>query len=164
MASLNFYLTRDRKFGIGAGALTMMDAYAQRSEVEPEAGGLLLGRFLRDDAGIVVDEVTTPGPTDEAGRYAFGRNDPSHQEIADRRWEESNGTCCTLGTWHTHPEPNPTPSTLDLSEWRRHAREWTYEGDALYFAIVGAESVGVWEVTRTGGVRALANLSAEAPR
>lgn len=44
---------------------------------------------------------------------------------------------------------------LVIDAWRDHAATWTYDIDALCFAIIGTASVGVWEVTRQGAVRRL---------
>lgn len=153
---LIFHVTDVRRLKITPEALATMQSFAQFSEVEPEAGGLLLARLLHDNEHLVIDAVTTPGPTDERGRYSFGRYDPSHQAAADKAWEESKGCVSAWGDWHTHAEPHPTPSPLDTSEWRRAIDDWKDIGDCLFFVIVGTQSVGVWEVSRGGKVRKLA--------
>jgi integrative and conjugative element protein (TIGR02256 family) len=35
------------------------------------------------------------------------------------KWRISDETMDYIGEWHTHPESNPQPSTLDLDEWRK---------------------------------------------
>lgn len=147
-----------RRFQISCEVLEVVQSYRQQGPRDTEAGGLLAGRCLRDGGHLIVDLATEPGPTDERTRYGFNRVDPSHQERLDRAWEESEGTCAAIGSWHTHAEPHPTPSDVDLDAWRDHAATWTWDGDALYFAIVGTESVGVWEVDRAGTVRRLLPL------
>ena len=50
----------------------------------------------------------------------------------------SLGTKSYLGEWHTHPEPNPRPSSLDITEWKKTAN---YNEDMLLFLIVGQETI-----------------------
>jgi integrative and conjugative element protein (TIGR02256 family) len=89
----------------------------RQSGALPEAGGLLLG-FRRGDHFEVLT-ATTPFPTDLRTRHGFIRNPNGHQQEATRLWQESKGTVDYLGEWHTHPEALPTPSSLDLKEWRK---------------------------------------------
>ena len=53
----------------------------------------------------------------------FERTPLGHASIALARWRASHGTVRYLGEWHTHPEDQPTPSSLDRSEWHRLAKE-----------------------------------------
>lgn len=82
-----------------------------------EAGGIFLG-FRRGEHIHVVD-ATVPAPGDIRSPFTFIRQDPSHQTRATQGWERSNGRLDYLGDWHTHPEPKPSPSALDLREWRK---------------------------------------------
>lgn len=86
-----------------------------------ERGGLLLG--YRRGPHLHIDFATMPGPADRASRLAFHRDTASHQSIASERWLRSNGTSDWLGEWHSHPEPNPQPSAIDATEWRRLVKE-----------------------------------------
>ncbi|RCR71349.1 hypothetical protein DUE52_03095 [Larkinella punicea] len=124
-------------------ALQQMVPYLQHKSVDCEAGGILLGRLLRDSNDIVVDEVTIPMPGDKRNRYAFYRAKRRHQEIINQRWQESSGTCIYLGEWHTHPERIPTPSTIDLKDWQRKLKTDTFEND-LFFLILGIEEARMW--------------------
>jgi len=51
----------------------------------------------------------------------FDRCDPGHQEFALKNWRDSAQTKTFVGEWHTHPEPRPSPSRLDLQTWRHVA-------------------------------------------
>jgi integrative and conjugative element protein (TIGR02256 family) len=107
----------------------------------------------------VVDEVTIPMRGDRRMRLAFHRSPKPHQEVIDSRWAVSQGTCQYLGEWHTHPEFSPTPSSTDLSDWRRRLSADQFEGDSLLFVIVGICEVRVWEGFRSTQVIHLLQLA-----
>lgn len=135
------------------GALVKIDAlpagimllYRQSNARDREAGGVLLGRYVRGCGDVVVDEATIPMRGDRRTRTTYHREAKRHQEIIDARWSMSAGTCQYLGEWHTHPETDPTPSGIDLSDWRRRLRHDEFDSDTLLFVIVGTETVRVWE-------------------
>jgi integrative and conjugative element protein (TIGR02256 family) len=112
-----------------------------------EAGGVLLGRHLRDGSAIIVDNITTPLPGDRRSRTRFYRAQRRHQAVIDEAWHTSNGTCTDLGEWHTHPEPIPMPSGVDWTDWKRRLRSDQYS-EPIFFVIVGTQQVAAWEGRR----------------
>jgi integrative and conjugative element protein (TIGR02256 family) len=134
---------------IGQHALARMLAFVQSTPRKTEAGGVLLGRYLLESTDIVIDGITIPMPGDCRSRSSFYRDHRRHQQAIDRAWRESGGTCAYLGEWHTHPERRPLPSGTDRREWRRKLREDVFDGDRLYFIVVGIESLRVWEGIRS---------------
>lgn len=133
------------KFEISAKALARILCFVQDHPHKLEAGGVMLGRHILDSPDIVVDAVTTPRAGDCRAPFRFYRNQYAHQRVIDRVWRESGATCAYLGEWHTHPEPAPQPSALDLREWQRKLREDIFTGEALYFVILGTKHLRVWE-------------------
>ena len=111
---------------------------------DPEAGGVLLGRHIRDSMDVVVDFVTTPSTEDRRSRFRFWRAPKHHQEEINRAWTESEGTCVYLGEWHTHPQADPRPSATDLRDWRRKLREDSFV-DPIFYLIVGTASIRAWQ-------------------
>lgn len=91
--------------------------HVQASDADCEAGGLLLGSI--HGAHILIEQATAPTVWDKRFRYLFERMPFGHEAIALARWTASHGTIRYLGEWHTHPEDNPSPSSLDRSEWSR---------------------------------------------
>ena len=140
---------------IDSAAVARLLACRQTAPDATEAGGVLLGRRLAG-GHVVVDEITEPIPTDVRARYAFHRS-AEHQAAIDEAHARSGGTCGYLGEWHTHAEPNPRPSSVDIEDWQRHACEDTYDGEELIFVIVGQEHVRAWRCDRTGHVEPLAS-------
>lgn len=104
---------------------------------------MLLGKFLlADDTGIV-EALTKPGRGDRQSRYEFFRSERHHRE-AKKYWRTTALTGAYLGLWHSHPEPNPMPSSVDISDWKRALRHDTFPGRGLVFAIVGSDSLAIW--------------------
>ncbi|TSC33934.1 Mov34/MPN/PAD-1 family protein [Corallococcus sp. Z5C101001] len=145
MEGLVFRRANDTRVKVDTLALEQMIAFRQVTARHPEGGGVLLGRFLVDCDDVVVDEVTVPMPGDRQRRLAFYRSRMPHQRIIDIRWRESQGTCQYLGEWHTHPESRPTPSCVDLTDWRRRLREDHFASRSILFLIVGIHEVRGWE-------------------
>ena len=133
---------------IDAVAHTRMLEFQQWEDHHAEAGGILLGRHLLGCRDVVIDEVTSPMQGDLRMRMAFHRSMAPHQQVIDERWRASEGTCLYLGEWHTHPEPHPIPSQVDLEDWLRRLGEDHFEGPSLFFIIVGLHEVRAWEGNR----------------
>lgn len=150
---LTFVRARRGRFQIGPATMHNIRRYIQDSPRKLEAGGVLLGRHIADSDDIVVDDLTVPMRGDRRGRYYFVRGQEAHQKIIDRVWRDSGGTCTYLGEWHTHPEPVPTPSSVDCTNWKRKLKQDRFNG-CVFFVIVGTHDVRVWE-GHLGGTRLL---------
>lgn len=132
---------------LGDDVLGVLRRYVQR-DGDHEAGGVILGRYL-DGCAIVADAATEPGPADIREPRNFHRLDDSHQEQINDAWHRSGGSLNYLGEWHTHSEPVPVPSAMDLGAWAGNWRDAraTSGGDApILGVIVGQTHIGVWEV------------------
>lgn len=130
---------------LDAVALTDLLRFRQSELQDAEAGGVLLGRRILGSEDVVIDEVTTPLDGDRRTRTTFHRAQARHQQIIDARWSESGGTCQYLGEWHTHPESLPVPSFIDVLDWCRRLGADRFDGESLFFLIVGIDEVRVWE-------------------
>lgn len=64
-----------------------------------------------------------------------------------KSWRESGGFVDWVGEWHSHIEPDPSPSRLDQRTWRRQTNRTRA---ALAYFIVGTHTnwVGVLEANR----------------
>jgi integrative and conjugative element protein (TIGR02256 family) len=129
-----------------------MDGCLQEHPKAYEAGGVLLGRIIEERPDYVVDAVTKPSRWDTRSRTRFGRAEKPTQSKIVKAWKTSGGERNYLGEWHTHPEDDPTPSSIDKNEWRRLARSARFEQDALFFVIAGLKKKRAWEVRRGGKV------------
>jgi integrative and conjugative element protein (TIGR02256 family) len=135
-------------------ALEQLRAHEQRSRWRAEAGGVLLGRHLLDSHDLVVDEVTVPQRSDRRMRFSFFRS-KRHNLLAYRKWEASDGHTAYLGLWHTHPEADPEPSQVDRRDWEQAVARDSFEGDRLFFPIVGIGRIRVWSKSRIGPIEEL---------
>jgi integrative and conjugative element protein (TIGR02256 family) len=136
---------------ISPTVLNELEKYRQHNRSAPEAGGIILGRIFPTRGNVEVDAVTVPNSQDHGSRFRFTRaRKPAQREI-ERAWVNSQGIQNYLGEWHTHPEDDPRPSSVDVDNWIRLARIAEFEQDALFFLIVGRVTIRAWEVKRGGG-------------
>lgn len=90
-------------------------------------------------------EATPPGKKDRRRRGSFELCDPSHQRAVEQRFQASKGKQRFLGTWHTHPESVPVPSTPDIRGWEQ-CREENPDFPHLIFVIVGTGCLCVFQM------------------
>jgi integrative and conjugative element protein (TIGR02256 family) len=142
---------------ISVTAWSTMHHFQQHTADATEAGGVLVGRHLRDGSAIIVDQVTVPMPGDRRSRFRFYRDHLRHQECIDQAWHASEGTCTYLGEWHTHPQTIPIPSATDRADWYRRLRTDQFT-EPLFFVIVGTIRTCIWEGYRRGDILPLTML------
>lgn len=150
MANDSIFLTGDGKQLSLTPVLNRLSTFIQH-EGQSEAGGVLLGRVLKETGDIIIDEITVPTEGDQRSRFTFYRSRKKHQQAIDMAWEDSQKTCNYLGEWHTHPEPVPTPSSVDLRNWKARLKKDFFDGPCLYFIIVGTETIEAWEGCKESG-------------
>jgi integrative and conjugative element protein (TIGR02256 family) len=151
MTRLRFARPGGGVFEFSANALAVIDAYRQLRPEATEAGGILLGRMILESQDIVIDEATLPSAPDRRKRFSFFRARQPAQKLVERAWGKSDRTQNYLGEWHTHPEDYPSPSALDLKNWKKILRRSVFEQGSLFFVIGGRRAVGTWEGTKTRG-------------
>lgn len=127
--------------------MAVFDAYVQRKPSDPESGGILLGTVHGPHLELV--HASPPFPTDRRTRYSFDRSPEGHTELADRLWRESGGVVRYIGEWHTHPEDYPSPSGIDLREWKASAAKRA-DGRPALGLIVGIKGVYIQSTLATG--------------
>lgn len=143
-----FLLSNKGRLKIDTEPLMRMNTYRQDKSEKPEAGGVLLGRYIKNSKDKIVDRVTVPMIGDKRTRTRFIRGEKMHQKVITSAWEKSNRTCNYLGEWHTHPENSPTPSSQDIKNWKEILSTRTFSSLYLYFVIIGIQEVRVWEGNR----------------
>lgn len=136
------------RLSISESALALLRDHAQRDQRAPEAGGILLGRWMTRSQDVLIDSITLPTRKDRRSRFSFFRAKAPAQLAVIRAWKLSGGEENYLGEWHTHPEDDPSPSMLDTTEWRRMVKTVSYEQESLFFIIVGRTSLRAWEFER----------------
>jgi len=117
--SASFAHPQNGRVKVTANALAVLLAY---HDEDTEAGGVLVGRFIKDCNDVVIDEASEPMPGDTRRYSEFLRDDPGHQDFIDNHWGESEGTMHYLGSWHTHPKDTGA-SPVDFADWYRTFQE-----------------------------------------
>lgn len=122
--------------------LSRWASHRQLSLVTTEACGVLIGGYDVERDHFIIHDVTVPLPGDVRSHSFFTMKDKGHQEAVNDAFEASEGKHIYLGTWHTHPERCPTPSSVDIRDWNACIKR--NEGRQLFFVIVGTEEVRVF--------------------
>jgi integrative and conjugative element protein (TIGR02256 family) len=123
--------------------IALLSKWAQRRPWSREAGGLLLGFIDNETEGLLAEFATTPGWGDRRSRTSFYRGLRHQQEAIEwNRVTDGRGT--QLGLWHTHPEPDPTPSLTDLEDCRNVLSTSKFAVDGILYLIVGTRRIGCW--------------------
>lgn len=99
---------------------------------DPERGGQLFATFT--GSTMRIEEATGPHRGARAGRFWFRGN--RRREIREIKRQFKTGKHY-VGDWHSHPEPSPTPSSLDMKTQRSLASHSEYELNGLLLVIVG---------------------------
>ncbi|MBV7310198.1 Mov34/MPN/PAD-1 family protein [Acinetobacter sp. CWB-G5] len=116
--------------------------YRQISPKSNEACGILIGSQLQDTKTYQLEYITTPQKQDIRSRFNFVMKDSYHQSFLDQKYLESNGTSIYLGTWHSHPQKIPIPSSIDIDDWRKCIMR--NSGRNLFFIIIGTQEVKIY--------------------
>jgi integrative and conjugative element protein (TIGR02256 family) len=108
---------------------------------EPEAGGLLFAKF--DFPFIRIVEASVPHATDKRWRTLFVPNRILQRQLIKKCFKQGRHF---VGEWHTHPEPNPTPSGLDLKSMGDAFLKSQHELNYFIAIIVGnkTETLELW--------------------
>ncbi len=130
----------DQEVVLTGAVLEIFSKYRQRGS-EPEAGGLLFAQF--EFPLIQIVEASPPHIADKRWRTLF---------IPDRALQRRLIKKCFkkgwhfVGEWHTHPEPKPTPSRLDLDSMADAFRKSQHELNYFIMIIVGnrADALELW--------------------
>jgi integrative and conjugative element protein (TIGR02256 family) len=147
----------DVSFVVSTDVLPQLTDLRQMDPHLPESGGLLLGRLFGNGNQSAVEDVTVPGKGDRQSRFSFFRS-TRHQRAADKYWKQTGGEGTYLGLWHTHPEPVPNPSGVDMEDWRRALKKDLFHGDGLLFTIVGTKAIGFWYGTAPKKIEFVGNF------
>ena len=114
----------------------------QINSTDHECFGVLIGSCSIDLDEYWIESITTPFSQDNSSRFSFRLNDNKHQETVNQQFDSANGEQIYLGTWHTHPESHPTPSSIDTEDWQLCKKR--NSGRRLFFVIVGTSETCVY--------------------
>ena len=126
-----------RRVHICRNVAEIWSVHRQVSADAPESFGVLVGTTSINRNEAWIEAATTPMPMDKCSRFGFEMHDPGHAQVVQAMHQRSRKTCIYLGTWHTHPEPAPSPSLVDRRDWRACLRRNPRR--PLVFVIVGTQ-------------------------
>lgn len=134
------------KLKINDDVIQIMEQCSQKTiENQKEYCGVLLGREIINTSNIIIDKVTEPSEDDIQKKFYFFRDKKYHQKKIIEEWKKSDGTCNYLGEWHTHLEDVPNPSPTDIKEWKKALKKFKFDGNELFFIIIGIKEIAIWE-------------------
>jgi integrative and conjugative element protein (TIGR02256 family) len=157
MKRQTFQTIDHRKLIITDNIVEKLFDYRQTEIEHREAGGLLIGRHLLEERHFVVDHITEPSWLDKRLPTFFFRSN-RHNKILKKIWKKSDSTQTLIGLWHTHPEPVPTPSSVDYNDWKSTLRYGDFAGEHLFFMIVGTMKSSVWQGDRSSNFTKLIEI------
>lgn len=128
-------LNSKRLIIVNEEVIALITSYQQSNSQDFEAGGILVGR--RRGEHLEINFATAPQAKDIRSRCGFTRSPEGHQEIAESRHRLTLGEENYIGEWHTHPENHPTPSSIDIRDWKRLSK---IHHDPLLVIIGGIET------------------------
>lgn len=139
------YHNMDLEFQIEPTMWKRFKAVATQHDFSHESGGILIGILRSQLRHFVITDFTTPYQADICNRFAFIRYARGHQEEMDTLWEESERTKTYMGEWHTHAQDNPSPSCIDVRNWRRIAKR-KGNSSSVIFIIIGRKQINAWSI------------------
>jgi integrative and conjugative element protein (TIGR02256 family) len=131
----------DETIYIPISIIKIWETFRQIDSQSNEACGILIGNQLQDTQVYELEFITTPQKQDIRSKYHFVMKDPFHQQFLEEKYKESNGTSIYLGTWHSHPQHIPIPSSIDIKDWQQCIdRNFNRR---LFFIIVGIQEIKI---------------------
>ena len=121
--------------------------HRQKSSFATEACGILMATVDTDTSRIWLEKATMPSKADRRTRFTFKMAGKNHEKHLRREAKNSKGRIRLLGTWHTHPENDPTPSKADLKDWRK-LQKTNPQFQEFCFVIVGLKKTTAYLYTR----------------
>ena len=136
-----FILPDSQSLDIISDVVTEMLTYQQINQESPESGGLLLGYVDSKTNNETISAITKPQFRDIRTRVFYGLRDNEHHEQLRLASQRKN---YFMGTWHTHPQRDPSPSNTDWDDWRSTLEGKSNTYKHVYFIIIGTSKIRIW--------------------
>ena len=121
---------------VAPSVLKTFSKFTQVSSDSCEAGGLLFAKF--DLPHIHLIKATRPSRADRRSRLRIQFSTRRRASIIKREFRKG---LHFIGEWHTHPEPEPRPSSIDLTSMRNLYALSTHELNYFVMVIVGNSEI-----------------------
>lgn len=140
---LVIYIKKIGKVRISQHLIDKLSRYRQTDENCCESGGVLIGQYLNSNGVLLINNFTPPQKSDIQGRGLYYRSE-EHNILVQNIWKESKCHSTYVGLWHTHPETSPNYSKVDRRDWITALMKSKYEGNKLFFFIIGQTHIRCW--------------------
>lgn len=115
--------------------------WIQTGDSAPESGGYIVG-YQHDKTGhISLEAVSHPFAFDRKNRIHFDIRDPRHNLFLRRAMRHKS---YYMGVWHTHPQPDPLPSSVDWDDWNATIQSDKTGSQYVFFIIAGTIQWRIW--------------------
>ena len=115
--------------------------WLQNDSETPESGGVIVGYQHRNTGNISIENISHPYFLDKKNRTSFAIKDPRHKIFIRKALKKKS---YYMGVWHTHPQSDPVPSSIDWADWYSALQIDRTGGQYIFFIIAGTEKVRIW--------------------
>lgn len=119
----------------------VIEMYLQKNSLTPESCGYILGYKNSTTGNITLNCVSTPKDQDIRMRCFCTLRDIMHRAFLSVQQKEQN---YYMGTWHTHPQISPVPSSIDIDEWDKTLKYDKTGCEFAFFIIAGTSDFSLW--------------------
>ena len=107
----------------------------------PESGGYIVGYEHKKSGHISLEAISHPYTFDSKNRIQFDIRDPRHNMFLKKARRRKS---YYMGVWHTHPQADPTPSSIDWEDWRATMQSDKTGSQYIFFIIAGTAIWRIW--------------------
>ena len=122
--------------------------WIQDDDTKLESGGYIVGYQHAKTGNISLEKASHPFDADEKSRISFAIRDRRHHIFLQRA---SMKRSYYMGVWHTHPQADPNPSSIDWTDWKESLRLDTTGCQYMFFIIAGTTKWKLWIGNRSSG-------------
>lgn len=113
----------------------------QNDTSKPESGGYIVGYQHEKTGNISLEDVSLPYMFDTKNRIYFEIRDPRHDLFLKKAQRNKSNY---MGVWHTHPQSDPSPSSVDWEDWTATMHSDRTGSKYVFFIIAGTEKWRIW--------------------
>ena len=115
--------------------------WIQDDDTKPESGGYIVGYQHEYTGNITLEKASPPFDADKKSRIHFAIKDKRHRTFLKKA---SRKKSYYMGVWHTHPQTDPYPSSIDWTDWKETLRLDKTGCQFVFFIIAGTENWKLW--------------------
>ena len=138
---IKFDLPNGKRIDVLSDVLSSIKSYIQLHQHTPESAGFLLGYQNKTTNNITISDYTVPQSKDVRTNFFCKIKDAFHFSSLREKAKNQN---FYVGTWHTHPQAIPEPSSIDWRDWNDTISKDKSGTDYFFFIILGTVEFRIW--------------------